>query len=133
MTVGRFLVLLSGSALGMMPGPSLANRFALAPMSAIGNDLRLRCQEVPGSAPIEAHSCGKQAFILCTPSHTEQADREKLQYALAVNPRHRLFKHRGTVPGNSQPTQSSRDQQRNVTASRHTLLHRLSTDIPPSL
>jgi hypothetical protein len=63
MTVGRFLVLLSGAALGMMAGPTLAIRLAWEPMSDIGNDLRLRCQEEPGSAPIEAHSCGIQGFI----------------------------------------------------------------------
>lgn len=105
MTVGRFFVLLSGAALGMMPGPSLAIRFEWAPMSA-GNDLRLRCQEEPGSAPIEAHSCGNQRFISTRP-HIEQADRKESRYALAVNPRHRLFKHRGSASGNSPPTQSS--------------------------
>ncbi|WP_367395178.1 hypothetical protein [Cupriavidus sp. Agwp_2] len=114
MKVGRLLVLLGGAAMGIAPGSIRAIQLGWEPMQDLSSNWWLKCDGGPAVTPPATWPALSQKSETGSLYYTAQRDKEILQYVLAVNPRHRLFKHGNSAgaPSTSANPKPSRDPKR---------------------
>ncbi|BDB30555.1 MULTISPECIES: hypothetical protein [Cupriavidus] len=114
MKVGKLLVLLGGAAMGIAPGAIGAIQIGWEPRQELSSNWWLQCGGVPAPAAPAMWPAVDHEWESRSLDCTAQRDKETPQYALAVNPRHRLFKHGNgaAAPSNTAKSKPSREAKR---------------------
>ncbi|WP_316157536.1 hypothetical protein [Cupriavidus sp. BIC8F] len=114
MKVGTLLLLLGGAAIGIAPGSIHAIQLGGESMQGLSSSWWLQCGEEPVATLHPMGPAVDHEWEIWSLYCAAQRDKATLQYALAVNPRHRLFKHDNSAaaPSKNPKPKPSRDAKR---------------------